>query len=52
MIEKQNGKSISITVDGDVFFVPEKITIKKALEICGYKLCEFPGESDLFAPAE
>jgi pyruvate formate lyase activating enzyme len=52
MVEIENGKSISITVDGEVFSVPEKITIKKALEVCGYALSEFPGEGDLFAPCK
>jgi pyruvate formate lyase activating enzyme len=50
MIEKQNGKSISITVDGVVFSVPERITIKNALELYDYKLGGFPGEGNLFVP--
>ncbi|MCE8429435.1 MAG: 4Fe-4S binding protein, partial [Candidatus Methanoperedens sp.] len=31
MIEIQNGKSISITVDGVIISVPERVTVKKAL---------------------
>lgn len=50
MIEKPAGKSISIKVDDEIFSVPERITIKKALELCGYKPCGYPGEGDLFAP--
>ncbi len=52
MVEIQDGKSISITVDGEVFSVPDRITIKRALEMCGYKLCEFPGEGELFVPCK
>jgi|SRR3989304_1920150 len=42
MVEIQNEKRISIAVDGAVFSVPEKITIKNALEMCGYKLALTP----------
>lgn len=52
MVEIQDGKSISITVDGEVFSVPDRITIKRVLEMCGYKLCEFPGEGELFVPCK
>jgi pyruvate formate lyase activating enzyme len=50
MIEKPNGKSVSIKVDGEVFSVPERIAIKKALELSGSKPCGYPGDGDLFAP--
>ena len=50
MIEIQNGKSISITVDGAIISVPERVTVKKALEMCGYEPCDFPGDGNLFSP--
>lgn len=50
MIERPDGKSVSIKVDGEIFSVSERITIKKALEIGGSKPCRYPGEGDLFAP--
>jgi pyruvate formate lyase activating enzyme len=52
MVEIQNGTGISITVDGAVISVSERITVKKALEISGHKVCEFPGEGDLFIPCK
>lgn len=48
MIEIENGKNITIKIDGEPFDVPEKITIKKALELYGYKLSKLPGEGDIF----
>jgi pyruvate formate lyase activating enzyme len=50
MIEKPDGKSVSIKVDGEIFSVPERITIKKALELSGSKPCGYPGGGDMFAP--
>lgn len=50
MIEKPNGESVSIKLDNEIFSVPERITIKKALELCGYQPCGYPGDGDLFAP--
>jgi pyruvate formate lyase activating enzyme len=50
MIEKPNGKSVSIKLDGENFSVPERITIKKAFELCSYKPCRYPGDGDLFVP--
>lgn len=50
MIDKPNGKSVSIKLDGDIFSVPERITIKKALELSGSKPCGYPGDGDMFTP--
>lgn len=52
MRERSKGKEIEIEVNGESIFVPERITVKKALEILGYKISKFPGEGDLFAPCE
>jgi len=43
---------VKITVDGEEFEVPSGITIKRALEICGFSFGIFPGEGDLQAPCE
>jgi len=52
MKERHKGKDIKIKVDGESFYVPEKITVSKALEFLGYKLSKFPNEGDLFIPCE
>ena len=52
MKERQKGMEIKIKVNGEYFFVPERITVKKALELLGYKISKFPHEGDLFAPCE
>ena len=50
MIEIQDGKSISIIVDGATISVPERATVKTALEMGGNEPCEFPGDRNLFSP--
>ncbi|MCS7115943.1 MAG: radical SAM protein [Nitrososphaerales archaeon] len=35
-------KEVRIKVDGEVIYVPEKITVKRALEIAGFKFSKFP----------
>lgn len=52
MKERLREREVKIKVDGEYFYVPETITVKKALEILGYKISKFPGEGDLFAPCE
>ncbi|MCP8321702.1 MAG: radical SAM protein [archaeon] len=52
MNERPKGKEIKIKVNREYFSVPERITVKKALELLGYKISKFPGEGDLFAPCE
>lgn len=50
LIDSERLNYISITVNGEKFSVPEKITVLKALEIIGFKISKFPGEGDIFAP--
>jgi len=50
--ERESEKEIEIKVDGEKFSVPEKITVKKALELIGYTTSKFPGEGDIFVPCE
>jgi len=52
MKEAQKVKVVEIKVDGENFSVPEMITVKRALELLGYKISKFPGIGDLFAPCE
>jgi pyruvate formate lyase activating enzyme len=52
MKEKPREREVKIKVNGESFFVPEKITINKALEIIGFKISKFPNEGDLFVPCE
>jgi pyruvate formate lyase activating enzyme len=49
---KEAENYIQIKVDGEVFSIPEKITVKKALEIIGYKFTKFPEKGKIFAPCE
>ena len=43
---------VRITVQGEPFEVPERITIRQALELLGFSLSRFPGEGDLSVPCE
>ncbi|MBS7655525.1 radical SAM protein [Candidatus Bathyarchaeota archaeon] len=52
MKEKSRKKEVKIKVDGESFFIPGKISIKKALEIIGFKISKLPDEGDLFVPCE
>lgn len=52
MVEVLRRENIKIKVNGENFFVPDRITIKNALELIGYKISKFPMEGDLFAPCE
>ncbi|MDI6903623.1 MAG: radical SAM protein [Methanocellales archaeon] len=51
MIPRAKEGETSIKVDGEVFAVPDRITVRKALEILGHKITKFPGEG-LFVPCE
>ncbi len=52
MKERAEGKEVKIKVDGENFSVPERITVRKALELLGYEFSKFPREGDIFAPCE
>jgi len=52
MKERPKGKEISIRVNGEHLSVPERITVKGALELLGYRISRFPSEGVLFAPCE
>ena len=51
MVECRVNKEININVNGNKSSVPEKITVKKALEILGYKFTKYINEG-IFAPCE
>lgn len=52
MKEKPIRREVKIKVDGESFSVPEKITVRKALELLGYRISRFPGERDLLVLCE
>lgn len=52
MRERKLEGYIHIRVDGESFSVPERITVKKALEIIGYEFTKFPEKGKIFAPCE
>lgn len=47
MVERRLTASIKININGRDVSVPEKITVKQALEIHGYKFTKYPGEEIL-----
>ncbi|MDI6719863.1 MAG: radical SAM protein [Methanomicrobiales archaeon] len=50
MVESPRTRQVAIRVDGDRVSVPERITVKRALELLGYSFGSMPAEGDLFAP--
>ena len=45
-------KQITIVVDSEYFVVPERTTVKRALELLGLEFGKFSGETKIFAPCE
>lgn len=45
-------KQITIVVDSEYFAVPERTTVKRALELLGLEFGKFPDETKIFAPCE
>ncbi|MFQ5712344.1 MAG: radical SAM protein [Candidatus Geothermarchaeales archaeon] len=43
-------KSVRVTVNGETFEVPQRITVLRALELLGFKVSRYPGGGDVFAP--
>lgn len=52
VIKKLEPKLIRVEIDGSSVMVPEGITIKRALELAGFKFTKFPDKKWLFAPCE
>jgi pyruvate formate lyase activating enzyme len=51
MVEDTSARQrITLYIDGTPTQVPERITIKKALELAGLAFSSYPGEGDIFAP--
>ena len=48
--DRSRRKKITVRIDGEPFEVPERITVKKALELAGVTFGVFPGDGDIFAP--
>lgn len=45
-------KEVSIVVDGEKFSVPERLTVKRALEEMGLKFTGFPNGEGIYTPCE
>jgi len=45
-------RHVTISVDGQRFSVPERVTVKRALELLGLEFGKFPGGTEVFAPCE
>jgi len=45
-------RQVTISVDGQLFGVPERVTVKRALELLGLEFSKFPGGTGIFAPCE
>lgn len=52
MVEGESGKGITIRIEGQTFPLPDRITIRQALELLGYSITKYPKEGSLFAPCE
>jgi pyruvate formate lyase activating enzyme len=52
MRERPEGREVTIRVNGKSFSVPERITVRHALEFIGLKVSKFPSEGDVFVPCE
>lgn len=52
MRDRPKEGEIKIWIDGKNFSLPERITVRHALEFIGFKVSKFPEEGDLFVPCE
>ena len=50
MVEETRERKVRIDVDGQEAFVPERISVREALELLGYPIASGPGEEGIFAP--
>ena len=50
MIEEARGRKVRIKVDGRQAFVPERISLREALELIGYPVASGPSQEGIFAP--
>lgn len=48
--DKRERRIVRISVDGVEYGVPEGLTLKEALKLCGYNFDVLPGRSNLYAP--
>ncbi len=48
--DKRERKHVKIKVEGETYFVPERITVLKALETIGYRFSSLPEKDAIFAP--
>ncbi|MDY6918328.1 MAG: radical SAM protein [Chloroflexota bacterium] len=52
LVEESRARRIAIEVNGELCFVPERISVREALREAGYPIATSPHEPGLFAPCE
>ncbi len=52
LVEREVERFIRINVDCETYHVPDNITVKKALEIIGYKFSKIPEKDAIFSPCD
>ena len=52
MIERGDWSYVTVKIDGEKVEVPNRITVKRALEFAGYKFSKYPERGKIFAPCE
>jgi intein/homing endonuclease/ferredoxin len=50
IIDTKPRRKVKIKVNGEEHSIPDRITVKKALEIIGYTCSPLPGKADLYVP--
>jgi hypothetical protein len=52
MVESPRTRQVSIRVDGEAVSIPERITVRRALELLGYTFGSHPGKAISSHPVE
>jgi pyruvate formate lyase activating enzyme len=52
MVEREISGYVKVKINGETHQVPERITVKSALELAGYEFTRFPEKNKIFAPCE
>lgn len=52
LVEEPRKRRVTIEVNGDLAWVPERVSVKEALQEAGFPVASSPAEAGLFAPCE
>lgn len=52
VVDNNDRRTVKVKIDGEVYCLPEKITLKRALELIGYKFSKLPVDEGIYAPCE